>query len=125
MEALEWRSTLASQLENWKRMAATATGVLSSVGMAIGGTGAILAGGTIALVKGAVQGAIAAGPSSSSASPAATPQPSTERRKDRRPRSADARAQSQYVRTENPLDHCSKCHDGAKTNHLYRGNCIG
>ena len=73
IQALEWRSSLTNQLQKWKQMATTTTGVFSSVGMAIGGTGAMLATGTTALLQGAVQGAIAAAPSSSTASPAIMP----------------------------------------------------
>ena len=77
-------------------MAMTTAGVFSSVGMAIGGTGAMLATGTTALLQGAVQGARAAAPSSSTATPAImppTPTPTTTgMQKKRRPTSADARS---------------------------------
>ena len=51
-----WRARLAGQLANWRAMTVTATGVLGTVGIALGGVGAMVLGGTAALVQGAVEG---------------------------------------------------------------------
>ena len=64
------RHSLADQLQLWKGAMVFATGVLGTVGMTIGGAGAVLAGGALALGKRAAMGM-------SAALPTTTPTPTT------------------------------------------------
>ena len=54
-----WTARVAQQISGWRSAAAATTGALGSAGVAIGGVSAIMLGGTAALVRGAVQGALA------------------------------------------------------------------
>ena len=54
-----WTTRLASQISGWRSAVATTTGAMGAAGVAIGGVSSMMVGGTVALVRGAVQGALA------------------------------------------------------------------
>ena len=57
----EWKDYHLQQLMRWKQIAMTAVGVTSAVGMAIGGTTAVVAGAAAGLARGAVVAAMGTG----------------------------------------------------------------
>ena len=91
----------------------TATGVMGTIGLAVGGTSALLASGATAMVRGAAMGISAA---------------STTRTMTR-----SASAEELGGGTSSTLvtrSHCLKCagierHAGRRTTHTYAGDCIG
>ena len=114
------QKSLTDQYQLWKEAMVSATGVLGTVGMTIGGAGAVLAGGAIALGKGAAMGV-------SSALPMTTTTIST---------SMQRSVSADQLRIANPdcelaaIDHCLKCagverDKGVRTRHIYRGDCTG
>ena len=109
-----WQQSLQDQVAQWKSTMVTATGVLSTVGLTLGGTGAVLASGATALVKGAAIGlATASSPS-----------------KPMMARSFSADLLPITGAAEEDEEHCLKCAGvqsvrGRKTTHTYKGNCTG
>ena len=120
----EWTNALALQLQFWRRQAIEARGMSASLGVAIGGAVATIAGITLAAAQGVMQGA-----SSSSDGPAAImdesvpPPPQTETQMIRRPsllrRSFSSGDMSQWVKEEP----CPVCQLGQKSGHIFRGGC--
>ena len=70
-----WKERLASQLANWRDVTITTVSALSTVGLAIGSSGAMLASGTSALVHGVIAGAQASVGAASPALPAIAAEP--------------------------------------------------
>ena len=69
LQKQRWRNRLASQLTTWREVTITTTGALGTVGMALGSAGAMIAGGTTALVRGAIAGAQASARAASPPAP--------------------------------------------------------
>ena len=55
-----WKETMQHQLEGWKKASIFAAGTLSTIGLAVGGTSAVIAQGSVALLRGVAAGAAAA-----------------------------------------------------------------
>ena len=59
-QIVAWKETMQHQLEGWKKASIFAAGTLSTIGLAVGGTTAVIAHGSVALLRGVAAGAAAA-----------------------------------------------------------------
>ena len=59
-QIVAWKQSMQSQLEGWKKASIFAAGTLSTIGLAVGGTTAAIAHGSVALIRGVAAGAAAA-----------------------------------------------------------------
>ena len=59
-QIVAWKETMQHQLEGWKKASIFAAGTLSTIGLAVGGTTAAIAHGSVALLRGVAAGAAAA-----------------------------------------------------------------
>ena len=59
-QIVAWKETMQYQLEGWKKASIFAAGTLRTIGLAVGGTTAVIAHGSVALLRGVAAGAAAA-----------------------------------------------------------------
>ena len=59
-QIVAWKETMQHQLEGWKKASIFAAGTLRTIGLAVGGTTAVIAHGSVALLRGVAAGAAAA-----------------------------------------------------------------
>ena len=148
-QIVAWKETMQHQLEGWKKASIFAAGTLSTIGLAVGGTTAAIAHGSVALLRGVAAGAAAASSTGEQLQQAAAAARSTSLTADdsakaatqnflsllpvpdppaesTRPTRSTQRSPPGIAAAASDSGFCLACHthNPSHVEHLYRGDCL-